>query len=104
MQILALSLIVIFSLAVMPAALLLAAPGDAAPARAGTPLLVIVPPGAPAAAMVARAGGRLVGPVRAPFGVLAAGEGPGFAARLRAAGAWQVMPAGRLAALCGASA
>ncbi len=81
-------------LALAPALVL----GAAAP-REGAPVLVIAPG---AAAVVEAAGGQLVGLSRAPLAVLAAADAPGFAARLRAAGAWSVHDGERLAVLCGA--
>ncbi|WP_194135347.1 hypothetical protein [Salipiger mangrovisoli] len=80
-----------------------------APARDGSPdggptgvVLVIAPPWGPGApALVARTGGRLVGPVTAPFGSFATFDGPAPADRLRALGAWGTREAGALATLCG---
>ena len=51
---------------------------------------------------VAFASHRAVGPVEPRIGFLAAGHAPGFAGRLRAAGAWLVIDGARLLALCGA--
>lgn len=67
------------------------------------PVLVIAPPWGPgAAALIHGAGGRMVGPVSAPFGALASFEGAVPVARLRALGAWGVRDASALAAYCGA--
>lgn len=73
-----------------------------APAPAGGPLLVLTGHGAGIAQIVARAGGHVYGPVRAPLGVLAYSDDPAFADNLRAAGAWAVLDGRRIAALCGA--
>jgi hypothetical protein len=62
-------------------------------------MLVVAPPwGGGAAAVVERAGARLVGPSEAPFSVVASGVGAGA---LWAAGAWAVLDARRLAEICG---
>ncbi|SLN52400.1 hypothetical protein ROJ8625_02641 [Roseivivax jejudonensis] len=66
------------------------------PVTRDAPLLVIArDPGA----LVARAGGRVVGPARAPLAILADAD-PGLPDRLRALGAWHVGGAAALAALC----
>lgn len=83
----------LFSLAMAPLALLSAPPG------AGAPVLVVLPPWRDADDMLRRAGGRPVGPLRAPFAVMATG-GTDLAARLRAAGAWAVTDAPLLARIC----
>ncbi|MFN3613136.1 MAG: hypothetical protein ACK4WC_01055, partial [Rubrimonas sp.] len=69
--------------------------------QAGTPVVVVGPPWVSAADLAMRAGGRPVGPLQAPMGVLAVFEDPDFPARLRAAGAWGAFDGARLAALCG---
>ncbi|OWU84835.1 hypothetical protein ATO6_11010 [Oceanicola sp. 22II-s10i] len=61
-------------------------------------VLVVVPPWRDSAAILAAAGMRPVGPVQAPFAVLAAGA-PGSAKALT--GVWAVIGAGRIAAICG---
>ncbi|GGE45354.1 hypothetical protein GCM10011360_35680 [Primorskyibacter flagellatus] len=66
-------------------------------------LLVLTPPWRDSLPIVERAGGRAIGVGSGPFGRFATGEGPGFATRLRAAGAWAVVDADALAALCGVS-
>jgi hypothetical protein len=71
----------------------------AAPAP-GEPMLVFVPPGADADAILSRAGARDVSPVRAPLAILAASDRPDAAAALVAAGAWAVRGAGLLSLLC----
>lgn len=77
-----------------------AAPPD--PSGGSGVFLVIAPPwGKGAPALVRLAGGRLVGPVSAPFGTLAAFDDPAPGARLRRLGAWATRDAGVLAALCG---
>lgn len=73
-----------------------------APSFATTPVLVIAPWGADTEAQIVAAGGAVVGPVRAPLGVLAASDDPDFASALRAAGAWAVIGGERIASLCGA--
>jgi hypothetical protein len=81
----------------------LAALGAAAP-RPDAPVLAIAPPWIDVDAVVARAGGRPIGPVGAPLATLAQGEGAHFAERLRDAGAWMVVDGAALARLCGAAA
>jgi hypothetical protein len=66
----------------------------------GEPMLVILPPGADAGAILARAGAREVAPVRAPLAVLAASDRPDAPAALVAAGAWAVRAAGPFSLLC----
>lgn len=73
-----------------------------APAEGAGPVLVISGWGARAESVIARAGGQVYGPVRAPLGLLAFSDDPAFAANLRAAGAWAVLDGSRIAALCGA--
>lgn len=51
--------------------------------------------------MVARAGGRLVGPGTSPLAVLAISDGQDFAKQLKDAGAWLVLDGRRLSSLCG---
>lgn len=91
----------------LAAALALAAPvavvarGPAA--RPGVVYLIAAPWDAPGE-IVTRAGGRLVGPRQPMIGALAAGDGAGFAARLRRAGAWVVLTDPAILALCGARA
>lgn len=81
-----------------PAAALLAAPP-----RAGEPVLVILPPMADAAGLLAAAGARPIGPLEAPLAVLATGEGADLAERLKRAGAWAVRDGAVLARICGAA-
>ncbi|MEC9432582.1 MAG: hypothetical protein VYD87_06730 [Pseudomonadota bacterium] len=84
---------------------LAAAPGAGGAADAsGGPVLAVAPPWRDLDAIADRAGGRLVGPVQAPFAAFAAGDAPGFDDRLVAAGAWLVLDAKRLVQLCGAAA
>ena len=75
-----------------PVAAIALAPGGAP----GDPVLVVA---WRAQDVVARAGGRPLGPASAPLAIMAEG-GDGFTARLDAAGAWAVLDAGWLAALC----
>ena len=85
----------LLSLAITPAALLATAPpGDG-------PVLVIAPPWADAAGVVAAAGGRPSGPLRAPFALLARFPTPAAARAARAHGAWAVIDGAAFAALCG---
>lgn len=80
-------------------ALTLAAPVGAiamAPPPQGGVLLVIGPE---ADRIVKNAGGRRIGPMSAPWGVLARGD-DGFTDRVLAAGAWRVTGATWMAALC----
>jgi hypothetical protein len=83
-------------LAAAPAAMLAGAPpGDAGP------WLVLAPPWRDADALVAAAGGREVAPARAPLGLLAAADAPGFPGRAAALGL-VVLNARAVADLCGA--
>ncbi|MBK5927500.1 hypothetical protein [Rhodobaculum claviforme] len=90
---------------VMPAGIIAAALGLGVAAQSGPPdgagVLVVVPPWRAADGVVARAGGVMLPQPRAALSVVAAGPGPDFAARLRAAGAWAVLPAGAVSLLCG---
>ena len=63
----------------------------------------LVPPWRDAEAVVAAAGGRPVGPWGASLAILATPDPAveDFAGRLRTAGAWLVIDATRLAAICG---
>lgn len=77
------------------ATLYAAVPGDSGP------MLLVHAPWADGSAIAYRAGGRPLGPVRAPMGTLADSDDPRNFARLaRAAGAWVVLPATALLALC----
>lgn len=97
MRIIALFLSPVFALVTGPLVML------AAPPVAGDgPLLVVSGWGAGAERRIGAAGGRVVGPLRAPLGVLATSDNPAFADNLRAAGAWAVLDGRRIAALCGA--
>lgn len=81
--------------------LVLAAPLAALPVAGRGPVLVLLPPWTDAGAVVGSAGGRLIGPERAAFAVLAQGERADFAERLRAGGAWAVADGTGLARICG---
>lgn len=71
-------------------------------AEAGEPLLVIAPPwGQGAAALVKAAGGTLLGPVDAPFAVLARFDTVEAAVRLLDNGAWAVRDGRIVASICG---
>ena len=75
------------------------------PGRPGMPVLVIAPPwGIGAPALVQAAGGRLIGPVTAPFGALAIFDEASPEARLLALGAWAARDARAMASLCGVDA
>ena len=63
----------------------------------GAPVLVVA---RDAAAVVAAAGGRIVGPTTAPMAVLATGDS-GLINRLRASKAWLVTEGRWIAQLCG---
>ncbi|WP_102225548.1 hypothetical protein [Acidimangrovimonas sediminis] len=88
------------TLSLAPAALALR------PVQGDGPVVVIGPPWRDLSAIVGRAGAREIGPVRAPFAVLAWAEDPDVRARLpatlRAAGAWVVADAAFLSQICGA--
>jgi hypothetical protein len=79
----------------------LVAPFAALPAAGGGPVLVLLPPWTDADAIVTSAGGRLIGPVRAPFAVLAEG-GASFPEQVRQGGAWAVADGAVVARICGA--
>ncbi|WP_094023590.1 hypothetical protein [Maliponia aquimaris] len=97
-------LLLAVALIVAPAAALVASFAGV-PGQAGQPVLVVAPPWAGGAAgVVARAGGRIVGPQVAPLAVFAVFEPPLPLSDLRRAGSWAVADARRLAALCGGSA
>ena len=96
MRILPLVLLPLVALAAGPVIVL-----ASAPPRGDAPFLVVSGWGSEAEARVLEAGGRIVGPMRAPLGVFATSDDPGFARALRAAGAWAVIDGGRIAALCG---
>ncbi|MEJ6394936.1 hypothetical protein V8J82_16850 [Gymnodinialimonas sp. 2305UL16-5] len=71
------------------------------PAQAGEVVLVIAPPWSEtggAAEIVAALSGRFVGPVEAPFGVLAVLDAPDLA---REYGAWLVLDGRLVAQICG---
>ncbi|QFS81880.1 hypothetical protein FIU97_03740 [Roseivivax sp. THAF40] len=74
----------------------LAALAMAPEAEPGDPMLVLAwEPGR----VIEQAGGRPIGPVGAPLAMMAQGD-DGFSARLSAFGAWAVLDAGWLGALC----
>lgn len=67
----------------------------------GKPVLVVVPPWVGSASAIVRAaGGVAVGPVSAPFAILAVFEDEGFAESAMKAGAWTLRDAGALSAFC----
>lgn len=86
-----------------PLAALAGLSGRTADDAAG-PVLAVAPPWRDLDAIADRAGGRLVGPIRAPFAAFASGVAPDFSDRLLASGAWFVLDAQGLAQLCGAAA
>ncbi|EPX78480.1 hypothetical protein [Salipiger mucosus] len=95
-------LVTIASVLLFGAGLTLASALGPAPSAAGRPVLVVAPPWGPGApAIVALAGGRILGPVEAPFGVLAVFDDPRPAERLLALGAWTACDARAMASLCG---
>jgi hypothetical protein len=75
--------------------------GRPGPVGAGA-FVVVLPPWQGAEAVVARAGGILLPQPRAALGILAAGPGPDFPGRLRAAGALLVLAPTAGDSLCGA--
>ena len=79
---------------------LLAIAGAPPPVMPEKPVLVILPPWRSAEPLVQAAHGRIIGLARAPFGVLAVGEGADFAKQLIAGGAWAVRDGRALAQLC----
>ena len=69
----------------------------------GAPVLVVFAPGSDGAARIAAAGGRDIGPERAPMGYLAVSENVDFQQRLEDEGAWVVADGAMLARICGVS-
>ncbi|QDC09013.1 hypothetical protein FHY55_07035 [Oceanicola sp. D3] len=94
---LAIVLTFIGTIAITPVAAILAAP------VADGPVLIVLPPWADAEAVLAASGGRLIGPTRAPFAMLAAYPSPTAARSAPGHGAWAVFNGGAIALLCGAS-
>lgn len=91
----------ILMLAIAPTALAI----RAAPApEPGAPVVVLTAPWGDAAAVAAKAGGLPLAPGRVAAAVLAWGPGPDYAAALRDAGAWAVLPADLSGVFCGAEA
>jgi len=72
------------------------------PPLAGAPVLVVLPPWADADHILRAAGGQAIGPVAAPFALLAQSEAANFVQSLHAQGAWAVRDGASLARLCGA--
>jgi hypothetical protein len=68
--------------------------------RAGEPVLALFWPWQDAERLVTLAGGRIIGPVRAPLAVLAMGKSPDFAGRLSEQGALTVVDGTAIALLC----
>ncbi|MBP1806795.1 hypothetical protein [Rubellimicrobium aerolatum] len=87
-------------LAIAAATCLALVPLGLAPHRtASGPMLVVASPlGGGAAARVAAAGGRLIGPASTSWAVLATGTTP---EALQAAGAWMILDPAAIAAICG---
>jgi hypothetical protein len=88
---------------VLLCAVVLAGPAAAALSaapRPGFPVVAVFWPWADADAAVRAAGGRTIGPQRAPLGVLAAGQSDDFAARLAEEGAFAVFDGAALAQIC----
>lgn len=91
--------------ATIPLLALLLAPALALSARPPAPdgpMLALIPPWQAPEAVVARAGGVLLPLPSAPLTVTVAGTGPDLADRLRAAGAWAILPADARGLFCGA--
>ncbi|NEX47946.1 hypothetical protein [Pseudotabrizicola algicola] len=76
----------------------------ASPPRGGGPLLVVLPPWADADRVITQAGGQRIGPVAAPFAVLAQSDHPLFVVRLMQSGVWAVRDGRQIAQICGARA
>ena len=85
------AVLVVCTLAAPISAIAMAPPAD------GGVLLVIGPN---AQHIVEDAGGGAIGPVSAPWGVITKGDAE-FAARARGLGAWHIIDAAWLAAICG---
>lgn len=98
------ALVVVVALAGPLAALAGLAADPAGTGAARAPVLAVAPPWRDLDAIADAAGGRIVGPVQAPFAAFAAGGDADFTERLLTSGAWFVLDAGRLAQLCGAAA
>ena len=71
------------------------------PTGKGALVLVVTPPWTHPIAVIEAAGGRPVGPDRSVLGYFATSDGPDFAVRLRAAGAWAVLDGNAVSSLCG---
>jgi len=69
-------------------------------AKHGAPVLVVIAPWKNAEAIVAEAGGRVIGFDRAVFAVVGQSDSPEFAERLLLLGAWLVRDGSRLSWLC----
>lgn len=89
----------ILMLAIAPGALALSAAPEPAP---GAPVVVLTAPWTDAAELAVDAGGLALAPGRVAATVLAWGPDPDFAAALRAAGAWAVLPSDLSGFFCGA--
>lgn len=97
-QILIVTAIPVFSVL---AALALSVAGQPAPPSDAATVTVLVPPWRTAEAVVTLAGGVALPVPGTPLARVAAGAGPDFAERLRAAGAWAVLPSDSTSFLCG---
>jgi hypothetical protein len=75
----------------------------AAPPPADGGIHLVVAPAGRRAQVLDAAGGHPVGPAAAPLAGLAASPHPGFAERLKKAGAWLVLDGEAVARLCGVS-
>ncbi len=73
--------------------------GGAAPLNG--PVVVIASPWSDPSAAIEAAGGRLVAPTRAAFGLLATSDNPGFAVRLSELGYWSFRSEHFARLLCG---
>lgn len=73
----------------------------AAPPRPDAPILVVVAPWTDLGALVAAAGGVLIGPRIAPLGSLTSATHPDYITALGDQGAWLILDGALLANLCG---
>lgn len=73
----------------------------ASPSQSEGPLLILSAPWADTEHHIAAAGGRVIGPERAPFGVFAASDDPNFAEILKARGLWSVQSSTLSRIFCG---
>ncbi|SLN49623.1 hypothetical protein AQS8620_02124 [Aquimixticola soesokkakensis] len=98
MQSLLIGLVALCSICIAPLSLVLG------PVSGADIVVVVAPPWRDIDRVVSQAGGAVVGPLRAPFAVLAQFDAPidaHITALARAAGAWTLLDGDTLASICG---